>query len=39
VSDTDLIIAAQRQEAYLKAQMGTVSGTIEDFEQKKEATR
>jgi uncharacterized radical SAM superfamily Fe-S cluster-containing enzyme len=33
--DSCLIIAAQKQEAYLKSQMGTVSGTIENFEQKK----
>jgi integrase len=39
VSNADLIIAAQRQEAYLKSQMGTVSGTVVNFEQKKEATR
>jgi hypothetical protein len=28
VNDTDLKMAAQRQEAYLQAQMGTISGTI-----------
>jgi len=32
VSDTDLKLAAQKQEAYLQAQMGTVSGTMVDFE-------
>ncbi len=29
VSDADLRLAAQRQEEYLKTQMGTISGTIE----------
>jgi integrase len=38
VSDSDLRIAAQKQEAYLQAQMGTISGTITDFEGKKVAT-
>jgi integrase len=37
VSEKDLMLAAQRQEAYLKTQMGTVSGTIHDFPTKKEA--
>jgi hypothetical protein len=31
VSDTDLRLAAQKQEEYLKAQMGTISGTIFDL--------
>ena len=35
VNDTDLILAAQRQEFYLKSQMGTVTGTIHDFGTKK----
>jgi integrase len=36
VSDTDLRLAAQKQEIYLQRQMGTVSGTIHDFDKKKE---
>ena len=28
VNDTDLKLAAQRQEAYLRTQMGTISGTV-----------
>ena len=36
VSDTDLKIAASRQEAYLETQMGTVSGTVCEFEAKLE---
>jgi integrase len=35
VSDADLRLAAQKQEIYLKNQMGTVSGTIHDFDTKK----
>jgi hypothetical protein len=35
VSDTDLRLAAQKQETYLKSQMGTISGTIHDFGTKK----
>ncbi|MFC1869513.1 tyrosine-type recombinase/integrase [Thermodesulfobacteriota bacterium] len=41
VSDTDLRLAAQKQETYLEAQktqMGTVSGTIHDFDTKKEVS-
>ncbi len=34
VSDADLKLAAQQQQIYLEAQMGTISGTIADFEQK-----
>ena len=34
VSDADLKLAAQQQQTYLEAQMGTISGTIADFEQK-----
>jgi len=37
VSDSDLKMAAQKQEAYLQTQMGTISGTIDNFEDKKEA--
>ena len=35
VSDADLKLAAQRQEAYLETQMGTILGTIADFKTKK----
>jgi len=35
VNDADLNLAAQRQEAYLKSLMGTISGTIRDFGTKK----
>lgn len=35
VNDADLKLAASRQETYLQAQMGTVSGTIHDFGTKK----
>jgi len=38
VSEKDLMLAAQRQEAYLKTQIVTVSGTIHDFPTKKEAS-
>jgi integrase len=31
VSDTDLKLAARKQETYLEAQTGTISGTIHDF--------
>jgi integrase len=31
VSDTDLKLAAQKQEIYLKSQMGTISGTVLEF--------
>ena len=37
VSDADLRMAAQKQESYLKTQMGTISGTIHDFDKKKES--
>jgi len=33
VSDTDLRLAAQRQEEYLKTQMGTISGTVSEFDK------
>jgi len=36
VNDSDLRMAAQRQEEYLKSQMGTKTGTIVDFDTKKE---
>jgi len=39
VSEADLQIAAHKQEAYLKSSTGTISGTIVDFEEKKESTR
>jgi integrase len=35
VSDTDLKLAAQKQESYLQTQMGTISGTVRDFGTKK----
>jgi len=35
VSDTDLRIAATKQEQYLKSQMGTISGTIHEIQTKK----
>ena len=35
VSESDLKIAAQKQETYLELQTGTISGTIHNFEQKK----
>lgn len=35
VNDADLQLASQRQESYLKTQMGTISGTIHDFRAKK----
>jgi len=35
VNDEDLRLAAQRQETYLQAQMGTISGTIVNFQEKK----
>jgi integrase len=38
VSDTDLRLAAQKQEEYLKSQMGTISGTITVFDTKKEVS-
>jgi len=34
VNDQDLKLAAQRQQAYLDSQTGTISGTIIDFEEK-----
>jgi integrase len=35
VSDTDLRLAAQKTETYLRAQMGTVSGTVTKIEKKR----
>ena len=35
VSDADLRLATQQQEAYLKSVAGTISGTIADLMQKK----
>ena len=35
VSDADLRAAAMKQQVYLESQMGTISGTIADFEAKK----
>jgi integrase len=35
VSDTDLRLAAQKTETYLRAQMGTVSGTVTKIRKKK----
>jgi integrase len=37
VNSQDLQLAAQKQQAYLEAQMGTISGTVVDFANKKEA--
>jgi hypothetical protein len=38
VSPDDLKLAAKKQEIYLRSQMGTVSGTVVDFETKKEVS-
>ena len=38
VSDTNLKLAAQKQETYLQAQMGTISGTVTKIEKKKGQT-
>jgi len=35
VSDTDLKLAAQKQQTYLESQMGTISGTVHGFGTKK----
>jgi hypothetical protein len=35
VNNEDLRLAAQKQEMYLQNQMGTISGTIHDFNEKK----
>lgn len=39
VNDADLKLAAQRQETYLQAQMGTILGTIAPFETKKVSSK
>ena len=39
VSETDLQIAAQKQQTYLESQMGTISGTVHDFGTKKGINR
>lgn len=38
VSDTDLRLAAQKTETYLRAQMGTISGTVTKIEKKRGQT-
>ena len=35
VSDADLKLAAQKQEAFLQNQTGTISGTLHDFQEKR----
>jgi integrase len=35
VSDTDLRLATQKQETYLQAQTGTITGTVHQFDKKK----
>ena len=35
VNDTDLKLAAQRQQAYLESQAGTITGTVHDLSQKR----
>ena len=35
VNDTDLKLAAQKQETYLEAQTGTITGTIHDINEKR----
>jgi integrase len=35
VNDTDLKLAAQKQQTYLDSQMGTIAGTVHDFGTKK----
>ena len=34
VNDADLQLTAQKQAIYLKSQAGTISGTIQDFNEK-----
>lgn len=36
VNDTDLKLAAQKQQAYLQAQKGTITGTIHEIDEKNE---
>jgi hypothetical protein len=38
VSDTDLRLASQKTETYLRAQKGTVSGTVTNIEKKRGRT-
>jgi hypothetical protein len=38
VNDADLKLASQKQEFYLKSQMGTILGTICDLDEKRENT-
>lgn len=38
VNDTDLKLAASKQETYLQAQMGTISGTVHEFNEKRRST-
>ena len=35
VNDTDLKLAAQRQQAYLESQAGTITGTVHDLNEKR----
>ena len=35
VNNADLRMGPKKQEAYLQTQMGTISGTIHDFDKKK----
>jgi len=35
INDTDLKLAAKKQQTYLDSQMGTISGTVHDFGTKK----
>jgi hypothetical protein len=39
VNDQDLKLAAQRQEAYLQAQTGTITGTVHNFSEKTGTTQ
>ncbi|MBN1548347.1 MAG: tyrosine-type recombinase/integrase [Syntrophaceae bacterium] len=36
VSDTDLKLAAEKQQTYLQAQTGTITGTVTNIQRKKE---
>ena len=38
VNDTDLKLASQKQEIYLRAQMGTITGTVVKIENKRGST-
>jgi hypothetical protein len=35
VNDTDLKLASQKQETYLQAQMGTITGTVVNIQKKR----